>query len=409
MHDSENDFEPLLIDQQIEHPAALLPRGEARLVQDLQAMYDQEKSDSIDQVWTRLAQRRTAASWQPRMLPLQEERQRFERNSHMLHIDQSPVTSTQKKSFPRLLGLIAAALVSLVLVGSMALVFTALKGKTPTTVVGSHDASPTVHASVTTTTPVIPLECKDYQDQADEMLCSTHAETILNVTKNFGTHRVTFVRAYADTARLILIYTTSDSPTSDAISFMNLKAQPGVSLTGGSSSAFQNPETHQWYYLLDFDVQTVPAGTTALHILSIADGFSGQPTPLNFTIPLHTASKVVPVKQTVTSQGISLTLDHLRITGSTTSICLSMSQAARNDQMLSATISINGQQLTDDSDRPVQALPRGDSICGSSTALTLYQALLNRPGSWTVQVTLAPIGIAKGTRTTWTFHFTVPK
>ncbi|HXR66451.1 MAG TPA: hypothetical protein VN729_11030, partial [Ktedonobacteraceae bacterium] len=119
MQDPENVFPPELLDQQIEQPDARLPRGEARLIHDLQNMYDQEKSNAIERVWARMAQQRNAASQQTEPLALQERRKRPARSFPMQQRGKAP---EPQKRFSRTLSLIAAALICAVLVGSIALV-----------------------------------------------------------------------------------------------------------------------------------------------------------------------------------------------------------------------------------------------------------------------------------------------
>src|SRR5215469_13999458 len=124
MHDSENDFPPLLIDQQIDHPATSPARGDARLIHDLQALYDQEKSATIDRVWSRLARQREAASESTKARAFRGQSRSLEENLTMQSIYK---TLTPKKRLPRFFGLVAAVLVSVVLIGGMALVFTSLR------------------------------------------------------------------------------------------------------------------------------------------------------------------------------------------------------------------------------------------------------------------------------------------
>jgi hypothetical protein len=119
MHDPENNFPPELIDQQVEQPDTRLPRGEARLIHDLQAMYNQEKSAAIERVWARMAHHRDAASQQKESLPLQELRRGPARSSTMTPRDVRP---KPQKRFARALSLSAAILICVVLVGSLALV-----------------------------------------------------------------------------------------------------------------------------------------------------------------------------------------------------------------------------------------------------------------------------------------------
>jgi len=400
MQDPENNFSPLLIDQQIEHPSAFLPRGEARLIQDLQAMYDQEKSASIDQVWTRLARQRTAASQQPKMHLLQEQRRHSERRSTIKRTD---VASAQRKRFPRLLGLITAALVTTVLVSSMAFVFSVLRSKTPAP--GGHSSAPTAKTSTAAATPTLPSACRDFLDQADETLCSQHAETTLNITKTFrttgyGAWTVTFLRAYADSVRVMLLYTVKNAPDPDAISFTGLTIQGGMTLGGGAEhAACSDLPTPMGCELVEFKTETIPTSTTALHIQAIVDGFTGVPTPLHFTIPFHTAQKIVLVNQTITSNGVSLTLDHLVLTESTANIYLKVSQPQKTTLAV-RSMTVNGQQMTN--------LSSG-GVGSAGASWILDQALLDRPGSWTIEMESLPTPLNPGgVCATWTFHFTVP-
>lgn len=126
MQDPENSFSPLLIDQQIEHPAASLPRGEAHLVHDLQAMYDQQNSAAVNRVWTRLALQR---SRQPASA------QREQRPAHISSLGLRDARPGQRKrelrqasAFAQRLSLLAAVLVVALLVGSLAVVFALSRG-----------------------------------------------------------------------------------------------------------------------------------------------------------------------------------------------------------------------------------------------------------------------------------------
>src|SRR5579859_4320315 len=140
MRHDENDFSPLPGDSQVERPTAPGSQGEARLIQDLQAMYAREKSASIERVWTRLVSQRAGtkrnviATEQPEALDSQKHHQFPERNVKMQHTDRTP---TLQKGLPRFLGLLAATLVCVVLVGSLLLVLNATRSKIPTTGGGS--------------------------------------------------------------------------------------------------------------------------------------------------------------------------------------------------------------------------------------------------------------------------------
>jgi hypothetical protein len=322
----------------------------------------------------------------------------YEKNRTMQPVTRTPI---RRKRLSRLLGLVAAALVSVVLVGSMALVFTVLKDNNSTTNV--HGSTPTVTTGTATTTPTpaIPTECLDPVDLAEQALCTSHAETMLNLTKTFttggnGTWKVTFLRAYADTTGLILLYTVKDAPSSDWISFMSLTIQQGITLHGGGEQGCNAPHARQCQLVM-FDTSTIPAGTTKLHVQAITNAFTGNPVPLKFTIPLHTVRKVVAVHKTQTSHGISLTLDHLVLTGSKTLFYFQESpQFNANDTVISS-ITINGQN------QEIQG-----SISRENGGQAIDLSLLDKPGSWMLQFSLDIFGkTGSHTQVTWTFHFTV--
>lgn len=307
--------------------------------------------------------------------------------------------STPGKRMSRFFGLVAAMVVGAVLISSMALVFTMMKGRIPNTGTGPSVSPTTVKATPTTATSSVPPECRDVQDMGEETLCAQHEETMLTLTKTFSGHEVTFVRAYADPARLILIYTTKDSPQSDVISFMSVTIQQGITLSSGSGRSYENPATHQWYYLVNFETRAIPAGTTTLHIQGIVDGLSSASTPLSFTIPFHAAQKTVAVHQTRTSHGIALTLDHLVLTESMATAYFTSSSSAQYSLFVHA-LSINGQQLAS-----INAGSSGYGKGSSPFVMRFHQSLLNQPGTWVIPVHQLLLGASS--QVSWTFSFTV--
>lgn len=288
MFGDEQQGVPSSEDFPVARPHTSAPEGEARLIQELQAMYEQEKNGSIERVWTRLEQQRSGVPGTMFALRQPGERAQrpfFERNKHMQYTNK---VSSSKKELPFVLGFLAAALVGVVVIGSFLFVMNGMKGpQTPGT--GAQPAGVSSPTAAATKTPISQPECRDNNDIVDQQLCLAHKEAILNLHKDFGAHKVIFLRAYADHTRLLLVYTTSDAPTSDAISFMSVNIQSGITLTGGGSTSYQNPVTHQLYYVVSFTTQNVPAGTTKLQLKSIVDAFSGQPTSLGVSIPFHQA------------------------------------------------------------------------------------------------------------------------
>lgn len=398
MHSDERKDVSWIGDFQIERPTARSSQGEARLIEELQAMYEQEKNVSIERVWMRLMQQRTGTdatvfeSQQPGASGSQQQRQFSERNGKM---QQRERIQTSQKGLPRVFGLLAAALVSIVLVGSLLLVLNMTKSTPRTTVTGSQS---TTGMSTVTATPLSSPECRDTSNLTEQQLCLEHKEALLNLPKTFGTHKVLFLRAYADTTQLMLIYTTSGPAKSDAISFISLKIQQGITLSGGASTSYQNPKTHEWYYVVSFETQNVPVGTAQIHIQFIVDAFSGKATPLEATIPFHTDQKTIVLKKTVTSKGVSLTLDRLVITGSTTLIYVKPSSPL-TDGLYVIAMSVNGQSFTYTGSQT----DSGGTVGSPDLAIRL-SAILDMPGTWTLKVAEGGYPAPR----TWTFTFTVP-
>ena len=253
-----------------------LPRWQededAQLLLELRGMYEWEKRAAIDRVWTRLVSERTREGTVPfgneesKESAFQKRRSFAERNREMQQLEYMPA---HQKRLPRVFGLFAAVLVSLVLVGSLLLATNVMKDTALTTTSSSSSI------------------CGDTFNSFEQKLCIEHKETTLNIAKSFGTHKVVFVRAYADSTHLLIIYMTSDSPMSDAVSFMGIEIQHKNITKGGESWSYQDPKTGQWYYIISFDMPDVPVGTKQIQVQSITDGFSGKATPLQFTIPFH--------------------------------------------------------------------------------------------------------------------------
>lgn len=120
MNDPENNFPPELIDKQVEQPDTLLPSGNARLIHDLQAMYDQEKNAAIERVWTQMVRPPAITGQQPEPRSLHTVRREPDRSIPLKTIDTS---SRPGRRFTHAFNLIAAVTVCTILVGCLALVF----------------------------------------------------------------------------------------------------------------------------------------------------------------------------------------------------------------------------------------------------------------------------------------------
>lgn len=328
-----------------------------------------------------------------------------------------------QKSWPRRLSLLVATLVCVTLVGSLSLV---LALRTSTTSTGTTGRPKPASAQAITPRPTatptlaIPAVCKDKSDQADEVLCAKHEETFLNITKSFtvngynpngsvngpGTVNITFQRAYADPARLMLVYTINHAPGTDWGGFVVLSTRQGD--LGSNSDCLL-----KGFCVQSFDTSTLPAGITQLQVQTLRIA-SGASIPLSFTLPFHAASKTIGVKQTVTGQGYTLTLDHLVLTGSVIAFTFAFknpNHGSYPDLTKVQTITINSQQQII---APGFSEEFGVRNSGVGGHIELYQSLLDQSGTWTVTLALVKVAPASSGHVTWTtllagtFTFTVP-
>lgn len=425
MTTSQDDFSPTSIDQSIDHPGELLSHDDAQLIHDVRAMFEQEKQASIERGWARIASQRAqnASSDQPsEVLDLSLYRRRNERISL---VQDTTLLSSPKKDTPkkrsrlRLLSLAAAVLVCVALVGSLTLVLGATRNHN--TNVGSYNTA--LQPTPTATPTVNPATCKDPYNPAELTLCAEGKETALNITKNFTvqmqdqhnkvtastTLHITFLRAYADTTQLLLVYNIDQGPSltralaqgNNWSGFMTLTTEQGQF---GSSRA-----TTGGFLAQSFDTSSLPAGVKQLQVQSIQTG-DGESLPLTFTVPINDAIQRIAVNQSVSKNGYTLTLDNLVLSPSRTTLAYEETSAVVSPWPPSVdvqSLTINGKE---------QTVGSNDGGSGSSThpgrqngTIVLDQSLLYQPGTWTI--TLAIDSTTPNTTSTAlmtaTFTFTV--
>jgi hypothetical protein len=251
----------------------------AWLSQKVREMYAQDKQDAIDRVWARLVSERAhegAASFgneeskEPRF---QTQNSSEEKNGRMQRLEHTPIA---RRRVSRTFSVFAAVLVGLVLVGSLTFVINMVRSNASTV---SSPAACDENA-----------DPYDPQTRLEQRLCAAHEETTLNIaktfsTRSFGTHKVVFIRAYADSTQLFLVNTTSDAPSSDAISFTSIEIQH-QNMNGHQMGCYADVNGGQ-YCINEFAMPNVPLGTKQISVQSITDAFSGKSMPLQFTIPFH--------------------------------------------------------------------------------------------------------------------------
>lgn len=181
MNHSRKDFPPRLIDQAIEHPDLFLPQEEAQFIHDVQTMFEQEKRGWLEQNWTRLVSLQAGTNQPSPTVTFSTPRQQSERTASM---SDGTLFSTRehipsKKHLPHLVGLLAAVLVSVVLVSGLLLALNMARnsqtigtGAQSTTgsqpLVGCHTSQKTILVNKTVTSKGISLtlECLVNQNGA---------------------------------------------------------------------------------------------------------------------------------------------------------------------------------------------------------------------------------------------------
>lgn len=423
MNDPQDNFSPALVESQIDDPDVLLSSEDARFIHDVRTMFAQEKQEWLENGWAKLLEQRADTGQQADVLDLSAYKQNNEKAVNApLKSPSALVGVSSRRRILRQLNLLAAALVCIALVGGLLLVQAESKRQNTGSSLGNQVSTATAQPSTATPVLTIPSSCKgsSASDVAELMLCEQGQETIMNITKSLtvrsitspgekpqtGTVNVTFLRAYADRSRLILVYKINSVPT-PAINwsgFATLSTQQGS--LGANSGGFGTG-----YQVQSFDTSSLPASSTKLQVKKIITE-AGSSTSLAFTLPFHSASKTVTVRQTATNKGYTLTLNQLVLTGSTTTFALTATYQplqkiyVTNFEIQAITINGQNQQLT---------YPTGPGA-GTATSFTescsFYQSWLDQPGSWTVTVVLMKekqvTGAVPSPVVTGTFTFTVP-
>lgn len=421
MDDTQNDFSPMLIEQQIDDPDLLLSPESAQLVHEMHAMFEHEMHAGIERGWRRLMKQRAGSAQPPEALDLSNYRQRRERTSTRMHdntLSSALPPNAMKKRISRFFGLVAAALVCSLLVGSLALVLGTSRGAGPSTLVGSHMSATSV-PTPTATPLVIPASCKDAQDRADEVLCAESQETTINITRRFsvtlhnpngsvkgtGVVDITFLRAYADPTRLLLAYTINQAPDlalgNDWGGLTTLSTAQGDFGSYGSNMS-------KGFFVQTFDTSGLSLRTAQLQVRTISTAF-GKSLPLAFTLPFHAASTTVKVGQSFTQNGYTLTLDRIILTGSATTVMYTSAWSGKTGAGGAVlSITINGQ----DQNFKESAGTSSGNATESSGSISAYQPLLGHPGTWKVKMALVQMhmgssGPVNTILFTTTFIFTI--
>jgi len=406
--------------QKVHQHQNMADEPEVRMLDDIRRTYRAEVDEdarSLERVLSRLVD--DSASEEPRGMFLPYVEQKQERILHMQNTTDvlSPGTLRKTKGrWGRRVGLLAAVLVCVALVGSLSLVLAASRSKPVNSFTGSH-GMPT-----STATPAPPAVCQASSDLAEETLCAKGEETTLNITESFttriyntdkgtvigpGTIDVTFHRIYADTSRLILVYTINKAPGAWG-NFVSLTTKQGT-LDATQTSGATSSTTWKGFFTQSFATTSLPAGTTQIQIESLTAEYVGNGTsvPLAFTLPFHhTASQTVTVKQSVTGKGYTLTLDHVVLTDSLTTFALTLTFPVQHNSNVVLLASMTSDQQQEHA--KFQSADHGAPTNYTENYPFYQSLLLAHPGSsWTVTVRLTtetPAAVVL----TGAFTFTIP-
>jgi len=291
MPNEKKPFVPEFVDEQVEllghsnkiqhasadHRAAT---PETRLVGDLSSLY-QDCAQMRDRVWQRLEQKMQQQALT--RSSIESKPMAYERKSPMIQRD-----AARRSAMGYYSALVASIVITAVLVGSMALIFSVMRHPGETSVGGQHPISTvsTKPPSSTSPCPYATPSQAGWRDAQEEAICLQGQETTLHISRTVAGHQVDFVAAYADSSRLVLLYVEHISPTVDAVSFISPTLQGGVKLSGGASQSYGDVQGQRLYVQVTFNTTSLPASTTTLHVLSIND-MLGETIPLGFALPFH--------------------------------------------------------------------------------------------------------------------------
>ncbi len=441
MTDQNEQFIPESVDEQIRQFSGMHDRSqdashsalspERQLLRDLRALHS-EYAETRDRVWGRLAEhlaqsaQQTRQQTQPGIPPIQSLKKQPrlpERYRNMQeHMKQRPLS--RPRPIAQHFAQIAAVFVVVILVGSMLWVFTLTRHANNGPAAPSQSA--VAHtATKTPATPAAHLDCKKrFFDPGWYDVCSHGEAQVINQAKPLHGKIVTLKAAYADANRVIINYSIDYSSAglpkpADRVPIETLALQSGQKLPGGSgtldwSDASTSPRTLTG--LTSYITSAIPAQTSTLNLrLSISS--MDQPTDsvsFDFSLLFH-AARIANPHQTVTANGIPITLQTVRVSPSETVINLlslplemgaTMTGSQPDDNLYYVTVdgwSSKGAGIIADSLNQEDG-DKHTPVIG--VKLILDEPLFNKSGQWTLHISHKAIA---GATADWVFNFTVPQ
>jgi len=265
--------------------------------------------------------------------------------------------------------------------------------------------------------PAVPLETAAAILYEDE---NRAPEQVLNLKKTIGNNVFTIQTVYADNNRVILTYTVTSSVSGNAqpvgqkfiMANFILTMQNGITLSQMGDAGSFNSKLGYYDYVASFDTAQVPANTNTLNLHLQATLYSGMGRhqlggfSSGFSVPLH-AGRVMTWNQTVTVDGIAITLQRVVVSPSQTRLYVMSPKLQLGDpQHDPYTLAVgNWNNNTDGFDS--ESLITQEGNVGSFTGVRLIAntPLFNQHSEWTFKITS---GAVIGGSGTWIFHFTVP-
>jgi hypothetical protein len=342
MTSRDEQFRPGSVEEQLTQLTSITPQSaeretpDARLVQDLRIIHA-DYTQSGERVWARLAEHLAEQNGVPNSLRLiTNERLQTERSKHM-QVEQfatQPISRVKPPRKPRrIFTLVASLLVAAVLVGSAAWAFAATHSSQQNPATAGHGK--TQPGSPNSPSKTVPVgDCPRLSDPGWNVTCGEGLVQAINQSQKLSNGAtLTLKGVYADHARIVIWYDVT--PASSPTSIDDLTTQQGTTLptqrdtrseTGGNY-----PSGHyQW--IDEFDASSLPVSAQTVNLnlasdLIFADKSSvGQVTMVkasfSFNVMLGSIQLISP-KQTVTANGIAITLSSVTISHVVTTFVLS--------------------------------------------------------------------------------------
>lgn len=213
---------------------------------------------------------------------------------------------------------------------------------------------------------------------------------------------------------MIFIYSSASS-LDQTIIWHHLISQQGLLSNDASLARHINTTLYELTFLPDVPQILTKAVLQVESIQVIGPSVSTKPMTLQFTLPVHAGQRVVPLNQTQTSRGITLTLQRVTFTKCTTGLSIAISPSLDHFETSGPlSFTLNGQSFTwrmyqenlasgtSSGTSTVNGMPGVPNATNEIVLLDQVNAL--PVGSDTIQIQVSVVNVVH----TWTFQVTVP-